>query len=367
MASHLFPGNYEAGNRVTQAVGSIFSFGAKGVDLFFVLSGFLITGILYDSLADSGYFRRFYARRVLRIFPLYYGVILALIALTPLLGIVWHGVQWSLLFYMQNTALATPIWDFVLPHGLNLTHFWSLAVEEQFYLAWPLAVFLIRDRRRLLGWCLIVSVFSLGWRIMLAMRGVPYHFINCGTLCRLDSLLAGAALAMLIRGPDKEIVLSWGKKLFFGAAAVAAGLGAVEYLIAQSSRGTGHYSEIHLALSYSAYALASAGLIAWCLVPGSVATTIFENGVLRWFGKYSYGLYILHALAIKLLLDLFRGWFRHLTHSKPVVNLAGGLLILGLSVLMAYVSFQFYEQPFLRLKRYFNYDRPERIPVGARV
>jgi peptidoglycan/LPS O-acetylase OafA/YrhL len=364
MASHLFPGNYGAGGWLTRTVGHIFLFGSKGVDLFFVLSGFLITGILFDSLSDTAYFRRFYARRALRIFPLYYGVILVLLVLTPWLGIVWHGVQWSLLFYMQNTSLATPIWDFKLPHGLDLIHFWSLAVEEQFYLVWPLAVFLIRDRRRLLGWCFAISCASLVLRFVLAFRGVPYLYINSGTLCRADSLLAGAALALLVRGPAKERVLAWGRWMLVGAAAVLVALSAAAGVLEQSARWAGVSSSTWLALNYTFFALGSAGLIAWCLRRDSVVAGVFENDALRWFGKYSYGIYVLHLVALRFFLDIFHGWFKHLTGNKPAIDLASGFTMFGLAVLMAYVSYNVYEQPFLRLKRYFHYDRPERIPVS---
>jgi len=283
----------------------------RGSIYFFVLSGFLITGILFDSLRDTAYFRRFYVRRALRIFPLYYGVILLLLALTPWLGIVWHGVQWTLLFYLQNTSLAIPIGDFKLPHGLDLEHFWSLAVEEQFYLVWPLAVFLIRDRKRLLGWCLAFSVFALTLRLFLEFHGTAYKFINTGTLCRADSLLIGAALALLIRGPEKEATL------------------------------------------------------AWCLVPRSIAADIFETRWLRGFGNYSYGLYVTHMVILGVLLGIFRRWVRHLTSQPSVIILVGGMLVFGASVLLAYASYHLYEKPFLKLKRYFNYDQPERIPVAA--
>ena len=111
------------------------SFGWIGVDLFFVLSGFLITGILYDTVDSPSFFLNFYARRFLRIFPLYYGSLAALLILSGTLGIDWQGSEYILLGYLQN----------VPPLNLHLTptvhrytaHFWSLAVEEQFYLLWP--------------------------------------------------------------------------------------------------------------------------------------------------------------------------------------------------------------------------------------
>ena len=130
IGSHIFPGN--AQGAFTRSVRFFLGYGSTGVDLFFVLSGFLITGILYDSLHDPQYFRKFYARRILRIFPLYYAV-LAVYALGSLfLGMHYDGELWSLALYLQNTHLvARPIYAYAGPSALPLSHFWSLAVEEQ--------------------------------------------------------------------------------------------------------------------------------------------------------------------------------------------------------------------------------------------
>src|SRR5438105_2987757 len=119
-----------------------------GVTLFFALSGFLITGILYDTLGSEGYFRTFYGRRALRIFPLYYGVLFALLLLTHPLHLNWHGQAWRLLTYTTNLPF-THEWTSNPAAFVNLRHFWSLAVEEQFYLVWPLLIFLLRDWRRI--------------------------------------------------------------------------------------------------------------------------------------------------------------------------------------------------------------------------
>src|SRR6266702_4824953 len=177
MASHLFPGT--TNGLLLQVLGATLAFGATGVDLFFVLSGFLITGILFDSLSDSSFFRKFYARRTLRIFPLYYGVLITLFLLTPWLGLQWHRMNWALLFYLQNTNIAGPFYDFHMGNqGLSLDHFWSLAVEEQFYLIWPLAVFFIRDLKKLLWTCLALSCAALLLRFFLAFHHTIYHIIN---------------------------------------------------------------------------------------------------------------------------------------------------------------------------------------------
>ena len=351
VATHVFSSKFAGHGRLVWVVGQLTQFGARGVDLFFVLSGFLITGILYDSLADTGYFRKFYARRSLRIFPLYYGTLLVLFALTPWLHIEWHHMNWSMLFYLQNTSVVTPVWDFHLPENLKLVHFWSLAVEEQFYLVWPLMVYLIRDRKRLLVACGVLGGISLLLRLWFAMHNVPDHVITKSTETRLDSLLCGAALALLIRGPALSFVLKQGKAVFLAASAG---------LVAIAASGS---QTLEFSLGISLWAVASAGLIAWCLVRGSMADLVFERPALRWFGRYSYGIYVLHYLAIGYLETWFRGWLGHVTTSHVAIAAMSGLMVGATACLAAYLSYHLYEKRFLRLKHRFEYRRPESIPT----
>jgi len=104
-----------------------------GVDLFFVLSGFLITGILYDTRESLNYFRAFYARRFLRIFPLYYGFLFVVMAFTRPLQIDWGGRQFLYLTYLDNALIVKHVFSQPLSPFFNLNYLWSLAVEEQFY------------------------------------------------------------------------------------------------------------------------------------------------------------------------------------------------------------------------------------------
>ncbi len=127
--SHAFKSNYETQGPLINFVGQVLYYGYFGVDLFFVLSGFLITGILYDSRQDDGYFRKFYARRALRILPLYYGVLIVCLLLTHPLHLHWGDMGWLLMLYLQNLH-PMKIMDFSPGAGIGLYHFWSLAVEE---------------------------------------------------------------------------------------------------------------------------------------------------------------------------------------------------------------------------------------------
>ncbi|HEV2619749.1 MAG TPA: acyltransferase, partial [Acidobacteriaceae bacterium] len=150
-------------------------YGWAGVDIFFVLSGFLITGILYDTRDDPFRVRNFYIRRTLRIFPLYYAVFLAILVVAPRMHWAWswQWLAWPLylgnflrfLYPHQNTyfeavfANADLVSQARFGIDLHLGHFWTLCIEEQFYLVWPWIVFAIRDRRRLIAICAACILF----------------------------------------------------------------------------------------------------------------------------------------------------------------------------------------------------------------
>ncbi|WP_348266583.1 acyltransferase [Edaphobacter paludis] len=355
MASHLFPGTTRG--TWLQPIGATLIFGANGVDLFFVLSGFLITGILFDSISDSGYFRKFYARRTLRIFPLYYGVLFLLFLLTPLIGFHWHRMNWALLFYLQNTNIFGTFYTFQLGHGISLDHFWSLAVEEQFYLVWPLAVFFIRDLRKLLWVCCSVSFVALLLRFLLIFHHVNYNFVNRSTFSRADSLLLGAVLALLLRSRLHDAVLASAKKIFFAIVAVIVALNLSRFLIERHSEWLFAFDSSYLAIRYTLVALGSAALIAWCLRPSSRTRIFFEGRTLRFFGKYSYGLYVLHYAAAGFFIATFRSWILHFTSSKLIGVVVAGFLTFLVAIVLAYASYNLYEKQFLRMKRYFDYDR----------
>jgi peptidoglycan/LPS O-acetylase OafA/YrhL len=363
MASHLFPGNARG---ILAPIGAIFSYGATGVDLFFVLSGFLITGILLDSLDDTGYFRKFYARRALRIFPLYYGVLFVCLVLTPWLGTHWGYVKWVYLFYLQNTDIAGQHEFFKVSEGVSLNHFWSLAIEEQFYLVWPMAVFFIRKRSALLKTCIVMSCVAFCLRLYLGLQGTRYIAINSGTLCRMDALLIGAALAILVHGEYREEVLGSARKLFLITVVALSAPALLRPMVEKHSGWIFAYDAGSLSLTYTLKALGAAALIAWCLRESSLPRTLFENRSLRFFGKYSYGLYVLHFVALPFLLSTLRGWIRVVTPNNKGLEVVGaGLLSFLVAVVAAYVSYNYYEKPFLRLKKYFDYDHAVLVEGAA--
>ena len=183
-----------------------------GVDLFFVLSGFLITGILLDTKQSAGYFTNFYARRCLRIWPLYYSLLLFMFVIVPILRPSdGHAVfearsspWWAFPVFLQNFLIPIPT---MATGALGVT--WSLAVEEQFYLVWPVVVkFCSQAQLRKIA--IAVICISPALRYYLALHQVN---IYSNTFCRLDGLMAGALLALVIRSvsfsPSKFLTPAW--------------------------------------------------------------------------------------------------------------------------------------------------------------
>jgi peptidoglycan/LPS O-acetylase OafA/YrhL len=357
--SHLFPATPHSA--LEAFAHDAFAFGASGVDLFFVLSGFLITGILFDSLSDPGFFRKFYARRVLRIFPLYYGVLAVFAVAALVFGLNFHHELLSVALYLQNSDLiAQRIRSYSGPTALPLQHFWSLAIEEQFYFVWPVTVFLLRKRRSLLIFCAAALVFCPLFRFALLMHGVDYFVIAANTVCRADTLLAGAALALLLRSRFHDRALRASGWIFAtGVLAYAA----IEFLafhgpILNNPIGF----QLFLTLGFSVMALASVGVVALALRSHLVAG-ICSLPPMRWLGKYSYGIYVLHLILFSYLEEPLRSFMgAYITSNKGADITLDGLLIFFISILAAYLSYHLYEKHFLRLKRYFDYrPRPNTV------
>jgi peptidoglycan/LPS O-acetylase OafA/YrhL len=316
--------------------------GSVGVDMFFALSGFLITGILLDARSTPNYFRNFYARRVLRIFPLYYLVLtiafLAMGSTSAIRPYVPH--QGWLWLYVANFAglkhvSFVPMFD----------HFWSLAVEEQFYFAWPLIVFLL-PRGRLMALSIALMAVSLILRCGLIQRGMDAEIAASLTPCRLEGLLLGALLAMLARSPGGLIHLRRPAvvvSLLAAAAAFAsralASPGGVWGL-----SGVGHFT----------VPLAFTGVLALAVRGPGMWSAMLSMQWLRFFGKYSYGLYVFHYL-LEPWLDK---WFWYLPAIPLLSILLHLLLALAAALAVAMASWHLYEKQFLKLNRLFEPSVP---------
>lgn len=328
--------------------GAVTATGWVGVQLFFVLSGFLITGILVDALGSQRYFRNFYIRRVLRIFPLYYGVLILALLIFPHVAHVpeWAADarknQWWYWTYMSN-------WGNAFGHSVpGFAHFWSLAVEEQFYLVWPLLVFVL-SRRGLMRLCVILLAMTPLIRLGLHLTGLPPEAAYEFTIARWDALAAGALLALLMRDtPLREGLDAWAWRVTIVSLFALGGLILYE-------RGFHSDDPLVEIVGQSLIGLLSALLVYYCVAPPTGAALRVQRAMsaswLRWFGKYSYAMYVLH-FPIQRILSLRLG--DRLNAGDPNTRFAALVIylgcVVGMSTVAAVVSWNVLEKPFLDLK-----------------
>lgn len=335
--------------------------GYLGVDLFFVLSGFLITGILIDSKNSPHYFRIFYIRRALRIFPLYYAVLaiawLSVIFITPGDSLRLKGqdsMAWYWL-YASNIGMAVKGNWLASPFWVSLGHFWSLAVEEQFYLVWPFLVFVTGIKR--LGRICVVLVLSSPLISLILLGWIGELATYVSTLGRIGALAAGAWLAVSWRKPG-----AWQRirPNFAPIAWVAGALLLSERTILPELDFL--EPSVALVLGGAVVGLAASG------AGGRWRRFFLESGVLRWFGKYSYGIYIYHhALKPLWIYGLWNRVIVPLLGSGWTGTLAYVAVASAVSMLLAWLSWNCFEGPILALKSRFYYASPRSLGADPGV
>jgi peptidoglycan/LPS O-acetylase OafA/YrhL len=318
--------------------------GWMGVDLFFVLSGFLITGILLDTKQSEGFFRNFYARRCLRIWPLYYSLLLFMFVIVPFLRpseaqIVFAARSspwWSYPFFLQNFLVPIPTAATGL---LGVT--WSLAVEEQFYLVWPLVVRCCNEAQ-LRKIAIAVICFSPALRFYLSLHQVN---IYSNTFCRLDGLMAGALLALVVRSssflPLRFVKPAWITLIVCAPLALIIGTFHARWIV------------------FSLVAMASVSFVYLALFSKQRGLqAILTNRFLVYTGTISYGIYLLQ----KIPLDAMKAFHldQHQFLALPITAAA--------TYVLATLSWNLLEKPFLRLKRFFEVTNVGRDqPTGELV
>lgn len=317
--------------------------GFIGVQLFFVLSGFLITGILWQARehVQSGrwpapiVFRWFYARRILRIFPLFYGTL----ALLYVLGVpevrdswVWH------VSYLSNVHFAMLGW-----FPLHISHLWSLAVEEQFYLVWPFVI-VLTPRRLLLPVLTAIAVMGPLYRWLGAWLEVGWMWTFTPLFANVDSLALGGILAYAWAA-DRSLR----SRMVWTGAWVGAPL-----VVGLLVLGTLHISLgiVHAALEYTMWA----AFFVW-LVDGAArgftgrAGWLLQLRPLLYLGQISYGLYVLHPLVI----GAARWTFRQLGEPYPHQPAVMFVILVAATVVLAACSWHLYEKPLNDLKHRFDF------------
>jgi peptidoglycan/LPS O-acetylase OafA/YrhL len=318
--------------------------GSQGVTLFFVLSGFLITGILLkcrqyverDGQSRLFTLRQFYMRRFLRIFPLYYAVLAVLWALhnnDVRADFGWH------LAYLTNVRIAInaahnqyPLW--------SIGHFWSLAVEEQFYLVWPWVV-LFLSRRNLVRTVVLLVLAGPAFRFIALALHVHAHVIDRLPFYYLDALGMGALLAV---ASDPAFGLHrWIARTRPFALAAGVALVALSMWLGAEKR---HFT-FRITIYYFGYCLVFGWLVSRAAVGFSgMAGRVMSWKPILWIGTISYGIYVFHYIL---------GTYSIKRPLPPMHPLLRGLLLGTASIGLAAISFYIYERPINRLRRFFPY------------
>ncbi len=309
-----------------------------GVDLFFVISGFLIAGILLETRGEPGYFRNFYARRVLRIFPLFYlfvGGVLIAFSGNPEFRANAGSPIWYLL-HLGN--IPESLFDHDVPYWLAPV--WSLAIEEQFYLTFPLVVALIRPHR--LGKLLVGMLIAAPVIRLVSMLIAPDHerVQYMFTLCRLDTIAIGCLLAVIVRRID----VARHRRRIVQVAGVIVAASAVFAVVTGLDRTT----DLGRTIGYSVVAFGCAAVVALVvLYRDTPHAAILRFAPLTYLGKLCFGLYLLHRPADTIVSAL-----------ATRLGLAGDLWLMpakiALAVVLATISWHLIERPFLRLKKLFS-------------
>jgi peptidoglycan/LPS O-acetylase OafA/YrhL len=346
---HFF-GNFQSTNFFEQILTMIAARGTLGVELFFVLSGFLITGILLRSKeSDPHFFRNFYMRRTLRIFPLYYGTLFIIFCILPWIpffaGPVLREMQdqqvWAWTYTINILVAKEGVWT-----PQYISHFWSLAVEEHFYLVWPVTVYFL-SQKNLIRVSLAGIILSTLLCSLLLFQGVNQLAVYTLTPCRMAGLCLGALIAAMPWRdfPTRYLPLLLGlllaaKMLLFGldrwdlaSTAVIEPLKALTWI-----------------LLFGVLILA-----AMTLKEESWTHRLLTTRTLTFLGQYSYGLYVVH--------NMISWGSDHHQGMETIIGLVGnhtmgvlfhGALGMGASILVAYASYHAFEKHFLKLKQRFE-------------
>jgi peptidoglycan/LPS O-acetylase OafA/YrhL len=323
-----------------------FTFGWAGVDLFFVLSGFLITGKLVESLNANNYFSSFFLKRILRIVPLYYSVLLVFFVIIPFFFPAMVSYSFKLLleqklyywFFTANLYDAARGW----PLNVTLIHFWSLACEMQFYLLWPFIIYFFYSKGKwivavLMFFCIAALAFRIWGQPITGLNDI-YRYVLLP--CRLDAFSAGALLYIFFR---KGWAVPHAARLFFLALLT---LGFI-LLIMAVKQIPWHYGVAFVEkFGYTLNAIFWVTLIAVVLKPGQASwKRIFTNPVMTGLGKYSYGLYVFH-------------WPVYIIISRQFISNSGtedktwlpAMVAFLVTCICSFASYHLMEKHFLKLK-----------------
>ncbi len=332
---------------------------ASGVTLFFVISGFLITGILLDTQNQKNTLKKFYIRRALRIFPLYY---VSIIIISVILFLIFDDFKLNIQILSHLLYASNFLW-IVMPEGYEIfsknhtgfyEHFWSLAIEEQFYLIWPAIILFIQRKMQPTKFCaLIISliIFSFSLRLYMIFAGnLNWEIVYTFTPCRFDGLLLGAILACVLHyniEKFKHILDTARNYILFVPLAMF-------YIALMMLQHTDIF--IVNVVAFLPLEAIFFALLLWKLIDKNTPiTNKILSGFLLNTAKYSYCIYIIH-IPIMQIIKLYvisadtSFWINH------------GILLTAfpISYAIASISYRYFERPLLKLKdKYAPYEKPQ--------
>lgn len=331
------------------------SLGLFAVPAFFVLSGYLIGGILYDTRHREGFFRVFYSRRILRVFPVYYATLLAIAAYAAMRKI--HiDLFWAHFLYIQNLLRG-----YIHRRGtsVSMIHFWSLAVEEQFYLLWPLIVWFFPERQKLIAIATSLIAFSFAARLAFPLIVSSPLSIMWFTPTRVDAILLGVLLALY---RDREIydrIKPYAKWVVMAGSLTIATL-AIWKGMAWAK--TWPAEEISIPLAN----ITALAIIIAVMEENSVINRACSQRWICWIGNLSYSLYVIHLTFSPYFTDTLTPRLdQHMRHSFAV--LASGAIALCLTFLLSIVSYLLIERPVVNMKQCMRYGSAKTPAPSQRV
>jgi peptidoglycan/LPS O-acetylase OafA/YrhL len=336
--------------QTAQSFGLVADAGSFGVDLFFALSGFLITGVLLDTKDSPNYFRNFYARRFLRLFPVYYAYLFLAAVVFPIVHLLlrtsmadYDGNWWWYILYLCNWkpghASSDPL----------LGHFWSLAIEEQFYLLWPAVVRLL-PRRVLWVACASMIAASVMIRCSWAFSDVNWNTIYRLTITRLDTLALGALVALALRSPRvrPRAVLHASKLVWLG-------LGSFLLIGVYAGGFSWKLLPIHTFGALAA-GIGFAGVVLYAATCQSgFIYRVLTSSLLTGYGKYSYAIYVSH-IAVFAHFSWVEAWLLRHVPASAGMAVAGAVFLASnvVAFTVGKLSWRYFESPILRYKAKFS-------------
>ena len=349
---YFWPGLLTRPNLFAQkAYAALASLAIFAVPAFFVLSGYLITGILHHTRNREGYFRVFYARRILRIFPVYYVTLLVITGFCLSRGVALDYHFWVHFLYIHN--LFPGAWRH-LPTSVGMVHLWSLAVEEQFYLIWPMIVWIFPSRRKLVAVTGFLIALSCAARIVAPLCSSRFHEMSNSTIIRADAILLGALIALCQQ--DRFFIRMRGLAKWIALLGVAA-LMSLACWKDEAWRNSYWGNQILIPLAN----IIAASLVIAVMEEGRFLNRACSQRWACWLGNLSYSLYVFHLTFSPFFFHAVSPWLSHYMRHF-VAALVSGAVAFCLTLTLSLLSYRFIEGPIINFKRHLSYGA-----AGARV